>query len=67
MALNLRRLTAMLAANRGITDYDLWHMRRRLEDELFGRRRRSEPVPIDLLYARRAVIAAQARKRDKRR
>lgn len=62
MALRVKRIAESIAADRSISDYDLWHMRRRLEDELSEREHRGEPIPIDLIYARRIIIVAAASK-----
>ena len=66
MALSVQGMADRIAADLSIGDYDLWHMRRRLEDELFRRRRRREPLPIDLIYGRRVIMAVEARRRAPR-
>ena len=64
MVLSVNRIADRVAADRSIGEYDLWRMRRKVEHELFVCRRRREPLPIDLLYARRIIITAQMRRRD---
>jgi hypothetical protein len=45
-----------------ITDYDFWRAQRRIEDELYRCQRTGTPVPIELVYARRVVETARAKR-----
>lgn len=59
MALRTRILSTLLARDDRISDYDFWRALRRIENELYRRGRLGEPVPIDLVYARRIISTAR--------
>ncbi|MBO6720055.1 MAG: hypothetical protein JJ913_19060 [Rhizobiaceae bacterium] len=66
MALRTTILSNVLAHNALITDYDFWRAERRIEDELFVCLRWGKPVPIELIYARRIVASARAKRNGRR-
>lgn len=58
MALRTQPLSNMLARNAAITDYEFWRALRRIEDQIYRCRRHGEPIPIELVYARRILKTA---------
>ncbi len=55
-------LARHLAADPGITDYDLWRAVRLVEDELYDKDREGAPIPIRLLHARATLRRAIERR-----
>lgn len=52
-------MSAALAGDGTVSDYDLWRARRRVETDIERCRRLAQPLPIDLLYARRVIETAR--------
>ena len=59
MTSSVESLAGLLAGDSSLTDYDFWRALREIEHELYRAGREGRPVPIGLLYARRALQAAR--------
>lgn len=59
-------LSSVVALDPTCSDYDLWRAIKTLDDELYRMQRQRRPIPIRILYARRILQSASA-KRAKRR
>lgn len=62
MIKNVKSLSSLLAEDRSLTDYDFWRALQTLNDDLHRIERARRPVPINLLYTRRALEDALARR-----
>jgi hypothetical protein len=51
-----------LALDPSISDYECWRMLKSVRYEIYGLERRGEPIPIRLLYARKTLEMALARR-----
>lgn len=60
MKLDLADMSARLASDDTITDYDFWRAIRMLDDELYRAERGGRPIPMQLIYARQALRSAHA-------
>ncbi|MBX3569998.1 MAG: hypothetical protein KF914_18190 [Rhizobiaceae bacterium] len=67
MKLDLTSMSARLASDATITDYDFWRAIKMLDDELYRAERGGRPIPMQLLYARKALRAAHARRLRRKR
>ncbi len=56
------RVARSLAVDVSVSDYQLWRALKTVEDDLYRLGRSLLPVPIDLLYTRRILLAAQSRR-----
>ena len=59
MTRNVDSLAGLLAGDDSLSDYDLWRALRAVDLELYRLKREERPVPIGMLYARRALQAAR--------
>ena len=62
MIKSVKSLSSLLADNRSLTDYDFWRALQTLNDDLHRIERERRPVPISLLYTRRALADALAKR-----
>lgn len=62
MTNNVKSLSSLLANDRNLTGYDFWRALQTLNDALHRIERERRPVPINLLYTRRALEYALAKR-----
>lgn len=62
MTNNVKNLSSLLASDRNLTGYDFWRALQTLNDALHRIERERRPVPINLLYTRKALECALAKR-----
>lgn len=62
VALRTEPLSNILARDASLSEYDFWSALRRIENELYRCSKLGRPVPIELVYARRIVSSAWAKR-----
>jgi len=67
MKLDLAQMSARLASDATITDYEFWRAIKLLDDELYRAERSGRPIPMQLIYARQALRTAHACRLRRRR
>lgn len=59
---DVARLSSLVAQDESCSDYDLWRALKTLDNQLYRIERSGLPVPIRVIYARRILEAARAKR-----
>ncbi|PSJ64917.1 hypothetical protein [Kumtagia ephedrae] len=60
MKLDIAAMSARLASDTKLTDYDFWRAIKMIDDELYQIERRGNPIPMQMLYARHVLRIARS-------
>jgi hypothetical protein len=62
MKIDFRMISARLAADEELTDYDFWRAIKMIENELYRIERERLPIPMQILHARHILKTARAQR-----
>jgi hypothetical protein len=62
MKLDIATMSALLASDDALTDYDFWRAIKMIDDELYQVERTGQPIPIRMIYARHVLTVARAKR-----
>lgn len=62
---NVKNLSSLLADDSNLTEYDFWRALQTLNDDLHRIEREKLPLPINLLYTRKALQEALAERAER--
>ena len=60
MKLDIAMMSARLASDAKLTDYDFWRAIKMIDDELYKIERRGKPIPMQMIYARHVLKVARS-------
>lgn len=60
MKLDITTMSARLASDTKLTDYDFWRAIKMIDDELYQIERRGKPIPMQMIYARHVLKLARS-------
>ena len=63
MKLDIATMSARLASDGRLSDYDFWRAIKMIEDELYQIERRGKPIPMQMIHARHVLKLARDSKR----
>ncbi len=67
MKLDIATMSARLASDTKLTDYDFWRAIKMIDDEFYNIERQGKPIPMQMIYARHVLkLARSARLRKSR-
>jgi hypothetical protein len=62
MKIDVAAMSAQLASDTTLTDYDFWRAIRMIDDELYQIERRGQPIPMQMIHARHVLQTARSRR-----
>ncbi|WP_442583114.1 hypothetical protein ACSBOB_14635 [Mesorhizobium sp. ASY16-5R] len=62
MKLDIATMSARLASDAKLTDYDFWRAIKMIDDELYQIERRGRPIPMQMIYARHVLKTARSKR-----
>ena len=66
MKIDIVAMSAELAADADLSDYDFWRAIKMVEDELYRIEREGRPIPMQMIYARHVLKTARSQRRSER-